>query len=292
MADQEPEYRRRIRKKSEQDRHEVEREGDKAADNSNTDKIIGAVHCVAEKIDREQDKNTSQKKRDRIWQHAEVIGLWLAAAVGIAAVWIASHDAHKQAKIMQGQLDEMHIDQRAWVYVDPPVVVEPITISAGRNWQITIKFTFHNIGHLPALFAWPRFITFAPTKAEPAHVAASAYQERSCTPTSSDPTDIVGSTIFPGQTTTLIVHTGVMGRDWENTIADYGAPTFRMIGCVVYRLPNDSRPHFTDFVFDAGWNPTPEKPESAQAFPLDLASVPISEITFFPENDGTNFSAN
>ena len=41
------------------------------------------------------------------WEVLGVMGLWIAAAVGIAAIYIGTHDASEQRGVMQGQLAEM-----------------------------------------------------------------------------------------------------------------------------------------------------------------------------------------
>jgi hypothetical protein len=85
-----------------------------------------------------------------------VVGLWLAAAVGVTAVWVGTHDAGQQRDVMRGQLDEMQADQRPWI---PPRLLIPSDIIIYRDErnaieQITIplRFVFDNIGRTPALF--------------------------------------------------------------------------------------------------------------------------------------------
>jgi hypothetical protein len=65
QANREPEYRRRIREKAEKDQHEAETKRQKAADR---------------------------------WEIAGVVGLWLAAAVGVAAIWTGTTGLRKAAR--------------------------------------------------------------------------------------------------------------------------------------------------------------------------------------------------
>jgi hypothetical protein len=101
------EYHGRIREKAEQYERTAERERQKAAEQSNIEKIVRSIEGVTEKLDRQSDEDTSHKKSERRWRRAEVIGLWAAAAVGVIAILVANSDSEHQRHEMHGQLDAM-----------------------------------------------------------------------------------------------------------------------------------------------------------------------------------------
>jgi hypothetical protein len=113
----EPEYRRRLRQKAEEDKRGADRERDEATQDARIEKIIGSVEHIVQQIDRYGDEKSPENKRKRRWDIAEVVGLWAAAFVGAAAIVIGSSDSHEQRDIMNGQMDVMLADQRPWLGV-------------------------------------------------------------------------------------------------------------------------------------------------------------------------------
>lgn len=101
----EPEYRRRIREKAEKNNNDSNNERDRATKSTDIHKIVLAIKAIDEKYDRERHKDRTRKKWDRFWEVMGVAGLWLAAAVGIIAIWYGTRDASGQRAIMRGQLD-------------------------------------------------------------------------------------------------------------------------------------------------------------------------------------------
>jgi hypothetical protein len=110
-TNREPEYRLRIREKAEKDKNESEKKRQKAQTESHTSNITAAIHRIKEALERASDEETPQKKRERYWERAGIVGLWAAAAVGVAAIWIGSSDSSKQRGVMQGQLTAMQSDR-------------------------------------------------------------------------------------------------------------------------------------------------------------------------------------
>ena len=70
---------------------------------SDLEKIVSAIHAVEQQL----DENSPKKKTDRCWARASALGLWAAAAVGLTAVVVSSHDSRLQYHTMMGQLGEM-----------------------------------------------------------------------------------------------------------------------------------------------------------------------------------------
>lgn len=104
----EPEYRRRARIKAAQDEERARLERHEAQ------RHAGEVDIAARIIERiesnqastEQAEAARHKKQHRLhW--GEVIGLFVAAGVGIAAIYYASKDSHQQWEVMNAQLGAM-----------------------------------------------------------------------------------------------------------------------------------------------------------------------------------------
>src|ERR1700730_18415529 len=102
-----PEYRRRIREKTRQNQESAHRKRDEASREGDIKQITAAIHRVEQELNRTNDENAPEKKRDRYWERGGIVGLWAAAAVGVAAIWIGNHDAYKQRTVMESQLGEM-----------------------------------------------------------------------------------------------------------------------------------------------------------------------------------------
>ncbi len=165
MTNQEPEYRRRIRQRAEQEERAAEREHDEAAENTHVDKVVTPLERAVEKLDSQANESGAENKRERPWKRAEVIGLWAAAFVGVAAVCIGSRDANQQRKVMhdqlttmQGQLNEMRSEQRPWMSISHASVVNDDGKADhnglwydGRTAHITLRLKIENAGHTPAL---------------------------------------------------------------------------------------------------------------------------------------------
>jgi hypothetical protein len=108
VADLKSEYHRRIREKAELRERKTESERQKATEESNVEKIVASIEGAIEKLERQADENTPQKSNERRWQKAEVIGLWAAAAVGVTAILVASHDSHEQMVALTDQVKAMN----------------------------------------------------------------------------------------------------------------------------------------------------------------------------------------
>ena len=78
------------------------------------------------------------------------VGLFTGAlvAVGIVTAVIFL----RQLNVMQGQLDEMKVEQRPWVYADSPRLTDVIRINEVGLWTLHLKFGVYNVGHLPGQY--------------------------------------------------------------------------------------------------------------------------------------------
>jgi hypothetical protein len=74
----------------------------------------------------------------------------------VAAVVVAGATAVfllLQQHTMQGQLDEMRAEQRAWVYAE--TFIGKRIGESGDLYYVPIQLYYHNTGHLPAFFVFP-----------------------------------------------------------------------------------------------------------------------------------------
>lgn len=121
-TNREPEYRRRIRQKAEQDQQNADTKRQKAADNSKYYEIIRSIYAVFQEYQRHNNERRAREQGDRFWEIAGVAGLWLAAAVGIAAITVGTKDAIEQRRVMQGQLsitqNQFTATERPWISID------------------------------------------------------------------------------------------------------------------------------------------------------------------------------
>jgi len=103
------------------EQNDPERERHEAADNAYRNKVISALQAIAEqnkaaedqakradRFHRAVERLTLRLEGRKYWvEIAETAGLWVAAAVGVIAVIVATRDASEQRNVMQGQLEEM-----------------------------------------------------------------------------------------------------------------------------------------------------------------------------------------
>jgi hypothetical protein len=108
------------------------RERRKADEGADRQRVIGALERIAEQnqatenqanradtFHRRVEKLTLRLEGRKFWiEVAETAGLWVAAAVGVIAIIVSSHDSDRQRTVMegqqlamQGQLEEMKANQ-------------------------------------------------------------------------------------------------------------------------------------------------------------------------------------
>ena len=151
--DREPEYRRRLRQKAEQQQSNAQHKEWETAQESRTNELSAAVHRIEEELRRANDQDSPHKRSERWWNKWEVLGLWAAAAIGALAVIISSCDSHRQRDVMTWQLDEMKIDHRPWISVS--VIPAGDLIFREDKIFLEVFFDMKNTGKSPAVFVWP-----------------------------------------------------------------------------------------------------------------------------------------
>jgi hypothetical protein len=172
VADRVSEYFRRIRQKAEQQQREVERERNEAAENARVEQIISAVNRLEQELDRQGDEKHPKAKSERHWKIAEVLGLWAAAAVGVFAIYVASHDSveqygimKRQQIIMQGQLDEMRTASaltRAQMRANVTISSFTPILAANGDWQIHSIWRNQGPTNADQFQQWSSFTVDAP----------------------------------------------------------------------------------------------------------------------------------
>jgi hypothetical protein len=168
----------------------------------------------------------------------------------IAAVVVAAAAAlflWRQQLTMQGQLDEMQAEQRAWVYAE--IFIGKRIGESGEHYYIQITLYYHNTGHLPAFFVFPRMAA----KVVELPFDLSNVQNEICDDYRKTPlkdTD-VGETLFPGEE-----HRGNNTNvefnklEWVNTVKANRPRGILIVGCIDYRYPGGAITHHqTRFAF-------------------------------------------
>ncbi|HEY3910649.1 MAG TPA: hypothetical protein VGM07_12265 [Stellaceae bacterium] len=267
----EPEYRRRIRQQAEHNQQRADDERHRAAESVDIEKIVVAINTIDEKYDRETHKEHTRKKWDRRWEVMGVIGLWGAAIVGVAAVWVGNSDSERQRKVMQGQLvsmqsasqqtdrtiaaltaqanvmrgqlDEMEITRRPWVTAT--FGAGPLTMSDG-SVSLPTTIILRNTGQTPAISVHldgEGYAIFVPDiAAKTATICARAGR------------GLPGGSVFPGDTPTLRYTFEIPKTRLDNLWKE--DPKLRsfifplLIVCIAYTEFGQPTIHHTPFMFE------------------------------------------
>ena len=104
MLHGEPEYRRRRRKKAAQDQYCADSGRDETDKKRDAVDVIAALKAIVERLERAEDEKTPKNKHERNRHWLEIAGLWIAAAVGAAAIVVGTIDAGRVRKEMHAQL--------------------------------------------------------------------------------------------------------------------------------------------------------------------------------------------
>jgi hypothetical protein len=203
----------------------------------------------------------------------------------------------RQLNVMQGQLDAMEADQRAWVKV---VKVEPYVNQIGpynglffvkpnTEGFLQLHFVLQNVGHSPAfkviIGAWPQFEQTSSdlTKEEQSNCAAigDSYPDTAMRAMNTD----VIPVLFPGDTTPYDGR-GLAFSPAQITKFSTGDPklySFWFYGCVYYRLAGSKVAHQTGFAY---WvtrlEDAPIPGGKAQTGFIPWENVPPDRIQFNP----------
>ncbi len=155
----------------------------------------------------------------------------LLASISLLAAIFAAFTVYA----MSLQLDEMQVEQRAWVYAD---IVGDGKIS-GKNeaYIFPLKFIFHNTGHLPASFVHPELEggTYA-IDPIPGDVIIKE-QNRVCEAAASNFRGVNGPgvAVFPGQSHNFRYEAKIEIEDWDKGLQHNSGPKHTtFVGCITY----------------------------------------------------------
>jgi hypothetical protein len=251
-----PEYRRRVREKTEQDRRQTNEERKEADYKYDREQIILSIKSIEQELNRGHDENHPQRKRRQLWNNAGVVGLWLAAVTAIWAILAAKCSADKQYNammgqqwVMQGQLDEMRNEQRPWVTLasQPEITTDFIFGRAGIN--MGVLFAFRNTGRYPALNVLPGNYTI------PSFLMTKGVEfERAC----NQGRPSFGIYVFPGdnpppmQPVSIGVQLPSLREYWDK-FPSFGRHLIVspiIFVCIVYQESGSGKPHHTPFSYD------------------------------------------
>jgi hypothetical protein len=144
MADRKTKDRGRVRQQAAQNKKPANKEDWESSQKANVEKIATAIHAIEQELNRANDDSSPKKKREWNWERDGIIGLWIAAFVGLAAVVVGSMDSGAQRGAMQRQLDELRDEQRPWIGITV-ALDEP---KAGLPLKLSVQYI--NVGHKPA----------------------------------------------------------------------------------------------------------------------------------------------
>lgn len=247
-------YRWRAHEKAAYNKKSADKKRQEAAEDAHQNKVIIALERIGQEINRAADKAKPKHKREWPWKLAEVLGLWLAALVGLCAIIIGNNDASQQRVVMQGQLDAMKADQRPWVSlasVDGIAISEPLTFSADRSAKMRLVYRLRNGGKSPALHV--RFnakIVMLPHIDSYTTEIATA-QADFCDPMRSVANEFDDDVIFPGDQPSRDYPLSLSAGDVEIALkrketgffAHKGYVSLSVIACIDYQRPAGRSDH-------------------------------------------------
>jgi hypothetical protein len=110
--------------------------------------LVAAILANALFSERKRPEN---RQPVDFWRAMEVFGLWVAALVGLGAIYVSSRDAGEQVgtmrdqlKAMSGQLNEMQQEGRPWI--------GPVSMAHVPAEPLRIEIDYRNFGRQPATF--------------------------------------------------------------------------------------------------------------------------------------------
>ena len=108
--------------------------------------IIRAVNKISNEIQRTVDEETPRNKSENRLKKLEIAGLFLAAGVGLVAILASALDSAEQRDVMQGQLNAMEQEGRAWVGPSKVYLEDPNS----NEEPLKVITEYRNFGRTPA----------------------------------------------------------------------------------------------------------------------------------------------
>jgi len=178
----------------------------------------------------------------------KVIGWFAGLTFGAAIIQVIIFRG--QLNVMQGQLEEMALDQRPWIHFDGlPKIVGPLEMSSPRVASLDIAFAITNTGKNPArrvninygLIPGEFFGNYLFYQAK---VCADALAPKEAGAIDTE------YTLFPGQQLAITRTVVMVGLDKmyvpDNQRRIRVAPA--LVGCITYQFLSNDDPHQTGFI--------------------------------------------
>jgi len=218
-------------------------------------------------------------QRDPIARFTFYVGVFTLLLVVVGAL---------QTYTLINQLDEARIEQRPWVYTDPPVIVGRLSMNDNGWWVIPLEFDFHNTGHLPARAAVLNIEQHGALKFD----EIQDIQKKQCgfINRKIDRSKQSGDPVFPGQVFKLNGSFGISGDEWGAASGSRNSgPWF--VGCILYQQPGSNEYFWTRIAYRLMWRKDPSKIVN-DLLPTDLSSLPADQIVAVPVDAPGAFDAN
>ena len=285
MADKKTKDGGRVGQETDQYKKSADKEDGKSAQKADVEKIASAIQAIEQELNRANDDSTPQMKSERNWERSGIIGLWIAALVGLAAVCVGSHDAKEQRDLMQNQLTEMKSEQRPWIYAEVGIGGKFYQTQSG-DIGVPLIFKIHNTGHLPALFVEANIEgTISGEDGNLGSNLAKATQRKNCIDNTSRAKNNYGVGVFPNQEPTIavVVSFKKSAIDAVTSLKKMRFPdkaSSEMIspwaaGCISYESP-DGSVHQTGIIVT--FNRTIVGRDGLSILPMDLLSVDPAHV--------------
>lgn len=245
----EPEYRKRQRERREQDARKqnatVERNQEAAEE---LKRIRAAVQNIERELHAANDEETPRRRRERCWNHSGTVGLWAAAIVGSLAIYSSTHDSDKQRAAMKSQLDEMQVEERAWVSIaGDQAAVEGASMDNQGGLNFELGAMLRNTGKAPAVHVY--VVAQGSVAAGLPYGSWQAWQEAVCQKSSTH----LEATVFPGDQVPVrnfsaYIDPGQVKKRKSESGNPVIAPT--VVVCVVYQDTLTKQLHHTPYQFE------------------------------------------
>jgi hypothetical protein len=221
------------------------------------------------------------------WLQVGINVVLAVIAIGALCIYNAQLIAMKgQQTVMQGQVEEMRTEQRAWIYLDPPKFLAPLTKNRNGVWDVHLQFPIHNVGHLPAMNV--RVVNDSPMPTTNTGNTVADFKHHNCIDKGPEDSGNNGQTVFPNQEGVTIE---LSGGIWpEDIVAALARPTAIepwVVGCLEYRIPNSPIPHFTRFAYII----RQDVDKTTDSLGPDPDSIPIDKLRLQPWSYKDSFAA-
>lgn len=198
------------------------------------------IAAIAAFVLSRQQERDAEREWDKKWRRLEVVGIWVAAGVGVAAIiWSVVSSS--------GQLSEMRAEQRPWVSAQKISGNGPMDFNSG-GITVPLTFEFLNSGHGPAFYVEVALLPqlFSRNMFDP------VVQQKNCRRQIR-----FGVSLFPNQATSLSYTATVTAKDIERENALWPPKakpplTIFMLACIRYTDAVTGMEHYTPYILRVG----------------------------------------